>query len=109
MPSKDFAPLREGLQDEHEGWHHPPQHDAYLSEVASRATVRVSKTRAPSIFVRVSAIGESAQPLNIPISDPMFQLVAVPEVAHENPSPRRSRIFSECLSWAEYRSSLTSC
>jgi len=92
MRSKDFAPLREGLQDEHEGRHHSPQHDAYLREVASRATVPVSKTRAPSIFVRVWASGKGLQTLDIPISDPIFQFVAIAERAAENPCPRRRGI-----------------
>jgi len=78
MRSKDFAPLREGLQDEHEGRHHPPQHDAYLSEVASRTTVLVRKTRAPSKFVRVWAIEEGAEPLNIPSAIPFSSLSPFP-------------------------------
>ena len=71
--------------------------------------VRVSETRAPSIFVRVWAIGEGTQPLNTPTSVSIYQFVAVPELACENPCPRPSRILSACLSWAEFRPSLTSC
>ena len=55
---------------------------ASARQAASRATFPASKTRAPSRFVRVLA---SAQPLNIPISDPIFWFVAVREVAYENP------------------------
>jgi len=101
-PHRDRKILRlfwKGFRTDTEGRHHSPLHEAYLREVASPATIAVSKTHTLSMFFHAWVIGEATEALNIPISDPTFQFVAARELAFEY-RRQRSRFFSACSSRA---------
>ena len=98
---------RKGFRTDTEGRRHSPQHEAYLREVASPATIAVSKTHTLSMFFHAWVIGEATEALNIPISDPIFRFVAGRELAFEYRCPP-SQFFSAYSSRAGVPFSLTS-